>query len=323
MVREVEFSNESEVLHPTKEYTNAPDQAMFEGYLESDCKLLNIKVHVPLSDDSVSQRKLFLYFGNVDYDNKMVDYINIGEKGPDFKVYGEDATDRVYQFDLSQVLIIPRKVYSTGGTSEIVIELYTYESNITTDYGSKTLSVPYSVHNTSKYEYDKSTDGIYRLIMIDFELWSITRSYGYGDIVILEDGSLVMSTISYNTDDPTDPETTTWTTPTDEDIFDYARGTTMYPPLRAIISNVLISRYAKYKLIREALLSTAFKAYDNAQAYEQVLLLQNLRERAKFKLMLHKPIDAAYCLQTLKTASAPMTDTTKIHTYNIKYSSYS
>lgn len=177
MVREVEFVNESEILHPSLEYSNYPDQPPFEGYLSNDSKELNVKVHVPLQEDSVAQRKFFLHFCNIDFDNRLVDYVKLLEMGPYFKAYGEDVTDKIYTFDISRVLIIPRKIYSTGGTSEITIELYTYESNVTTDYGSKTLSVPYSVQNNERYEYDKSTDGIYRLVMVDFDLYVPNRIY--------------------------------------------------------------------------------------------------------------------------------------------------
>jgi len=319
MVREVEFVNESEIVHPTLEYTNHPDQPMFEGYLTNGGKTLNVKVHIPLEDDSISQRILFLYFGNIDFDNKVVEYIKLSEVGPDFKIYGEDTTDIVYSFDLSRVLIIPRKIYSTGGTSEITVELYTYESNITTDYGSKTLSVPYTVNNDSKYAYEKSTDGVYRLAMVDFELWVNNRTYGLGDIVVLENGSIVMSIIANNTLDPLNPEG--WSAPSDDDLFYFARGMTKYPPSRACLSDMMVSRYAKYSIIKDVVLATSFKAHDDASSYELALLLQNIREKAKFKLMLHKPIDAAYCLQNLKVASSVKTDTTKINTYNITYTS--
>ena len=83
----------------------------------------------------------------------------------------------------------------------------------------------------------------------------------------------------------------------------------------------MISRYAKYSIIKDVVMATSFKAHDDSSSYELALLLQNLRERAKFKLLLHKPIDAAYCLQNLKVASSVKTDTTKVHTYNVTYTS--
>ena len=151
--------------------------------------------------------------------------------------------------------------------------------------------------------------------MTDFDPWTSTRTYGVGDIVV-NGNTLIMSDIDENTDDPSQ---TSWSTPDDSDILYFSRGMTKYPPIRGIITDMMISRYAKYSLIRESLISTSFKKYDDDKAFESTLLLQNLRERAKYKLLTHKAIDAAYSLQTLKIASSPQRDTTKIHTYNIKY----
>jgi len=316
MVKEVEFSNESEVLSNLENYSNAPDQPLYTGHIEDDGVTLKIKVHVPLLNELASQRKLILFYGSIDFDSKLVDYINIGETALDYRQTGNAVTDREYTFDISRVMIIPRKIYSTGGTSEITIELYTYESNLSTDYGSKTLSVPYSINNDVKYEYDRSTDGVYRLIMGDFDPWVSTRAYGVGDIVV--NGTVLsVSLIDENLNVMTTTES--WALATDDDILNYSRGITKYPPVRAFITDIMISRYSKYKLIRESIMSTSFKGYDDDTAYELTLLLQNLRERAKYKLITHKPIDAAYTLQTLKVASSPQTDVAKIHTYNIKY----
>ncbi len=315
MVKEVEFSNRSEVLAVSENYSNAVDQPLFDGHLEDKGVTLKVKVHIPLNGENVAKRKLILYFGNVDFDNKTVDYTKLEETDFDYRQIGEDITDKIYTFDLNRVLIIPRKLYSTGGTSEITIELYTYEANITTDYGTKILSVPYSITNDAKYEYEQSTDGLYKLVMVDFDPWNEFRTYGTGDIVE-SGGVLSMSNKDQNSDIL---GTSGWETPTDDDILNFSRGITNNPPIRAFITDVLISRYAKYSLIKESLISTSFKEYDNKDSTELTLLLQNLRERAKYNLLTHKPIDAAYDLQTLKVASSPQTDTTKINTYNIKY----
>lgn len=315
MVKEVEFSNESEVLAPLENYSNAADQPLFDGSLSDSGITLNITVHVPLSGEAVAQRKLMLFFGDIDFDDTTMEYVKLEEQGLFFRQSGEEVTDKVYSFDLSSVLLIPRKIYSTGGSSEITIELYTYEANLTTDYGSKTLSVPYSITNDSKYEYEKSTDGVYRLVMTDFDPWVSTRTYGEGDIVVSGD-SLLISTIDDNDDLVSEG---TWATPTDDEILNFSYGVTKFPPIRAFVTDILISRYAKYSIIKDLLLSTSFKEHDDDSAQELTLLLQNLRERAKFELLAHKPIESAYSLQMLKTASSPATDTTKVHTYNIKY----
>ena len=315
MVREVEFSNESEVLNESSLYSNAPDQPLFTGYLEDEGKTLKIVVHSELPRESEAKRKLFLYYGNVDFDEKLIDYTGLNDIALDYRQPLQDVTDREYSFDLNTVLTIPRKIYSTGGSSEITIELYTYEANFTTDYGTKTLSVPYTITNNARYRYEKSTDGIYRLITLDVEPWSSFKVYGLGDIVE-SGGALMISTSNNNNSLISDGG---WALPTDEEILTFCKGNTNTPPLRAFVTDMMISRYAKYNIIRESLISTSFKSYDDAISYEFTLLLQNLRERAKYKLLSHKPIDAAYALQTLKIASSPQTDTTKIHSYNIKY----
>ena len=315
MVKEVEFANILEVLAETQDYSNSGDQPLFTGKLSDDGVTLDISVHVPLLPELLAKRKLYLYFGNVDFENKLTDYVSLGESDFDYCQGIDGFTDIAYNFDLNKVLIIPRKVYNTGGTSEITVELYTYEANLGTDYGAKTLSVPYTMHSDTKYKYDKSTDGVYKLVMIDFEPWVATRTYGVGDVVYVDDGLLV-STIENNSDLTT---VGTWETATEDDILGYSYGGSVHPPLRSIISYMMISRYAKHNIIKESLLSVGFKSYDDSDAYEMTLLLQNLRERAKFKLLAHKPIDALYSLQMLKLASSKTTDTTKVHNYNIKY----
>jgi len=320
MVKEVEFSIVSEIIDRNIPYSNSDDQSLIIGTLKENGTLLNIIPRIPLPTKIFAKRKLFLYFCNVDFDNKLTDRIKLGETDLDYCMRDEgEFTDKVYEFDLSRVLIIPRKVYNTQGTSEITVELYTYEANINTDYGSKRLSVPYTITSDTKYEYDKSTDGIYKLLLIDFEEWVDDRTYNIGDIVSRGD-TLLVSTQDNNVYNDTDAEwDTAWIEPTDEDIFTFNYGTTSNIPIRAIEFDLLISRYAKYGIIKDVLLSTGFKSYDDDNSYELVALLQSLREKAKFQLQAHKPIDSLYSLQMLKLASSVSTDTTKVRHHNIKY----
>ena len=317
MVKEVEFSNSSEILSESQEYSNSADQGLFEGTLTDDGLSLNIKVRVPLLAEVFAKRKLFLHFCNVDFDNKLSEFISLGETDADFcNNGGTEFTDKIYTFDLSDVVKIPRKIYNTGGTSEITIESYTYEANLSTDYGIKTLSVPYTITSDKKYSYDKSTDGVYRLITADFEPWVDTRSYSIGDVVMSND-ALLVSLVNDNSDLVTIEGS--WEAADDSAILNYCTGNTLWPPLRAIVTDMMISRYAKYGIIKDILVTTGYKDHDDEEAYNLTLLLQNLREKAKFNLIAHKPMDALYSLQTLKVASSPATDTTKVYNYNVKY----
>ena len=320
MVKEVEFSTVYEILADNVDYRNNHDQELFIGELAEEGTALTVLTRLTLPSEILAKRKLFLYFNNIDFDNKLIESIKIGETDFDFcmKDTGE-FTDKQVTFDLSRVLIIPRKVYNTQGSSEISIELYTYEANLTTEYGSKRLSVPYTINSDSKYKYDKSTDGVYELILIDFKPWSDTYVYDAGDIVEYND-TIIMSVIDNNTFTVTDQEwATSWITPDDSDLKNFSVGATTNKPARSITTNMLISRYAKYGIILNNLLSTNFKEYDDERSFELVSLLQSLREKAKFQLLNHKPIDALYSLQLLKLASSVSTDTTEVHNYNIKY----
>jgi len=320
MVKEVEFSIVTELIAENIPYSNSIDQNLFIGELESNGTILNIMPRIPLPTGIFAKRQLSLFFSNVDFDNKLIDNVKIAETDLDYCMRDPgEFTDKIYAMDISKVLIIPRKVYTTQGSSEITIELYTYEANINTDYGTKRLSVPYTITSDSKYKYDKSTDGVYKLLLTDYEVWLDTRVYGIGDIITIDEG-LLISLIDNNSYDITDEEwATSWGAPTDEDKLAFSQGITKNPPPRAIMQDILISRYAKYGIIKDVLLSTGFKSHDDRASYELTSLLQNLREKAKFQLLDHKPIDALYSLQMLKLASSVSTETTKIHNYNIKY----
>jgi len=316
MVKEVEFANSLEIIDSDLVYSNSGDQPLFVGSLKDSGKTLNVEVHVELPKEGEGARQLYLFFGNIDFDNNLVDYTKLDESNLDYYVGGEyDFTNIVYEFDISKVLIIPRKIYNTQGSSEIVVELYTYESNITTDYGEKRLSVPYTITSDTKYEYDNSTDGIYKLVMIDYDYWYADVTYYKGDIVYFG-GSILVSTIDDNNDSPDED---TWTQPTDEDIFNFGFGVTKNTPKRAIVSNVLISRFAKYNMIMDVLMSKSFKEYDNDSSNTLALVLQFLREKAKLKLMSNKPLDAAYNLQLLKLAYSNVAEKTAVRNFNIQY----
>lgn len=317
MVREVEFSNLLEIFNDDKSYSDGIDQEMFTGVLSDSGKLLTVTVGKELPEAAAGSRKILLYYGNVDFDNKFVDYVLLEEKPLDNQYLSGVQNNKQYEFDISKVLIIPRKVYNTQGSSEIVVQLYTYEANVTTDYGDKRLSVPYSIESNTKFEYDNSTDGIFRMYMVDFPAWAGPTPYYINDIVCYED-ILYKATTEGNLGNA--PTTGIgWEIPTEEDIIEASYATAVNPPLSSVITDSLISRYAKYNYILNALINTEYKSYDNKESYELVLLLQAFRERAMFNLLDHKSIDAAYALQQLKLASSSSTDTTKVRTTNIKY----
>lgn len=318
MIKEVEFSNRLESIAPGYKYSDATGQQMFDGVLSNDGKTLNITVGTPVPDQSEGVRKLFLYYCNIDFDNNLLDYTLLGETDPDYFDGTTARENRTYEFDLSKVLIIPRRVYNNQGTSEITIQLYTYEANITTDYGTKRLSVPYTVSNNSNYEYSESTDGIFKLVMVDFKIWDSGTTYSVGEMVKWST-SIYKSLTDGNQGNNPYSSTSNWGTPTSEEMAEFVYGGYPNPPLNAIVSDVMISRYAKYSYILETLLKTGFKPYDDKYAYELVSYLQTCREGALFSLLNHKPIEAGHKLQQLKLASSTNNVSAKVRSYNITY----
>jgi len=258
-----------------------------------------------------SIRRFFLHFNNIDFSNKLTNLTKLEQLETD---------DGSVKFDLSKVLMIPRKVYDTNSSSELLIELYTYEANLTTDYGTKRLSVPYSISWNSEYSYETSTDGVYQLRMIDFNVWSLTTIYQTGDIVAAPLGdALYVSKVDANIGHVPSDNPELWGTPTDEEIIDYSNGAET-PPAAAISANGIISRYAKYNYIAPAFKRTTYKEYDDDRASICVVTLQMLREKALFYLMRNQPISAAYMLHLLKLRNNEFVTNTKVHTSNIKYS---
>jgi len=102
-------------------------------------------------------------------------------------------------------------------------------------------------------------------------------------------------------------------------VHEYAHGVTENPPIRANISYFLISRYAKYNMILNTLLTGGFKAYDDSDSDKLCALLQHMREKAVYELKQGRVIDAAYSMQQLKLAYSNMSDKTEIINYNINY----
>jgi hypothetical protein len=312
MVKEVEFSNVVELLNSAATfYSDGPNQPMFDGKLSNEGKSLTITVGRKLPIVTVGGRMLILYFGNVDFENKLINYTELSRTDLEYDSTG--LYNREYTFDISKVLTIPRKVYNTSGTSEITIDLYTYEANITTDYGSKRLSVPYSVNADSTYTYDNSTDGLFKLVMVDFPLWNINTTYYKGDIAI-RDGALIVCRA-----DGVVGSYLGWETPTDIDIENAVYGATFNEPLSAIISDILISRHAKYNYIMEALKSTGFKEYDDVDNFRVVKLMQSYREKALFDLLDHQPISAVTNLMKLRRAFSIVNNNNDTRLYEINY----
>ena len=318
MVKEVEFSNSIETHDSELDLVVKQGMPAFDGYLENDGINLMLTANVPLPNRFFGSRKVLVYYVNVDYENSTTNWMNIFSSTAD-SCSTDQSNLLTYTVDLKPVTEVPKTLYRTGATTDIIIEIYTYEANITTEYGSKVLSAPYTVETNELYKYDKSTDGIYRVILVDIPMWKSATTYFIGDIVEINGGFYKAISDSIQGIIPTEPDAVGyWEVATDEDIRIFGTGNTTNPPLRSISSDMMISRYAKYGIIGEYIEKVSYKEYDNDEVYRAITTLQSYRERAKYLLLQHKPIDAFQSLAALKESSLKLNDTAEVRKYNIK-----
>jgi hypothetical protein len=288
---------------------------------------LTIKVSADLPKFTEGVRKAMLYYANVDFEANQVEYHEL--MSADLVRCSSNSPFTEYAADLKPVTQIPRKIYNVGGTSEIIIEVYTYEANIHPEWHedqllnegeNMRLSAPYTVESNQLYRYDKSTDGLYLFVFVDIPLWNDTVEYSTGDVVVRTDKVFLATGYIGAGVDPLQPTTDPrWAAATDDDIRMYAEGNTANPPAQSAISYALISHYAKYSIILPALLKTSFKDFDDEEAYATVHTLQNYRESAKYKLLRGLPYEALRDLYELRIASERLNTTTEIFYNNVKF----
>lgn len=289
MVREVEISNQFELLNDDADYSEELGTDIFSGTLANDGKDLTINISKEMPPSGV--RKLLLYHGDVDFMTQSVKYNHIESV---------EVIDTNYTFDISSILSTPRRIADTADSVQALVQFYTYEANISTDYGTKKVTVPYST--SAMLPNRESTDGILKLYLIDFNDWYFDISYMIGDVVV-QGGLLYTSMSDYNISHSPDATPENWELTTDEYLTEYAYGATETQPLNSIISDVLISREAKYSYILPKLQKSSFNPVDDAAMHKSAMLLTMLRDNATLLLLEHKPVGAAYALEQLYAAA--------------------
>jgi hypothetical protein len=204
-----------------------------------------------------------------------------------------------YVFDLSQVMthIVHTTPEQLPG-DDVVVRLFTYEANISTDYGSKTLHVPYSVSYPSSIITPQSTDGWYTLRVIDTLQYNSTTPYRVGDVVYYSEGNHICIQDSLNNS----PDDLLYWEPLSEEtkhgLFEF--GAVSYTSIPTLINcNLMITRYIKQKHIYELLSKTNFKKYDNIQAVLSLEKIIAMREASIVHMRSGNLITARYLLDMI------------------------
>ena len=96
MVREVEFSNQLELLNDDAEYSTKLGVEIFDGYLSNEGKTLTINVNKDAPHSGA--RQLLLYYSDIDFKSNSINYVFLGQS--DFSPQPQ------YTFDISSIPII-------------------------------------------------------------------------------------------------------------------------------------------------------------------------------------------------------------------------
>lgn len=297
MVKEIETANTTELLDDDMSLVLSPEHFpdLVSAVLTLNGELMTVKVNRGLKTGYA--RKVALYYMLPKYEQQLVMEYELFTSGPDNSV--DENTE--YAIDLSGVLnSIPHYSPEQIADDSVTIRLYTYEANITTNYGTQTLNVPYTVSYPSNMIAPASTDGWYTLRVVDLEEYDDQASVPYyiNDVVWYEDA--MYNCIADSAGNiPTD--TDYWEAMTAEDERNmHEFGHEISRPISTLINcNMLITRYIKQKYIYELLIKSNYKRYDDIPIVNQLEKLFAMREAAVVYLNQGNPIHARYLLDMI------------------------
>jgi hypothetical protein len=298
MIQEIEISNTTEYLDSSLQpvdFEHIPD--IVSAVLTSNGEVMTVKVNRYLREDCV--RKVTLSYMLPEYEQQMVAEYELGVFGPS---NGNDVDEQTeYVFSLNSVL---HQIVHTApeqlADDTITVRLYTYEANITTDYGTKTLHVPYTVSYPSSMIAPSSTDGWYTVRVLDVQIYVSEQQYFAGDLVyssthngfytcLVDCLGIAVTNLTY------------WESLTEEQEHNlYEFGHEQTNSIATVLNaNLLVTRYIKQKYIYELLVKSNYKRYDNIVVVMQLEKLFSMREAAVVHLKAGNPIYARYLLDMI------------------------
>ena len=303
MVREVEIGNSTEILEAGLNVGGLnPSDNIVTGVMSDLGKTLTFTISRYLKSGSC--RKVSLLYLVPNFEHDYVTEYEILSMAP--------ITDALptteYVFDISKVVdvftsLMPEQLPD----DEIMVRLFTYEANIVTDYGIKTLHVPYTVSYPGKINTPVSTDGWYVLRVLDSTIWSNTSAYYVGDIVYYAvDGTYYKCIADTSAGIVPINMPTYWSALSDEETrhlyeFGYrSENITGVSTIQTVLnSNVLVTRYVKQKYIYDLFSKTGYKKADDVKIISQLEKIMSMREAAVVYLKSNNAIMAKYMLNLI------------------------
>lgn len=285
-IKEVEIFNT--VFQVEGQVLPSPDDTI-SAYLSDEGLTMSVQVDMELKPNHI--RRISVAFMKIDYQNRLFTDEVLGTSDPILTYVPGERFD----IKLDPVLQIPSPNVQNLTSIEIAIEPLTYQANTEKSWGLETLTYPHRTHQSATVTYPESTDGWYRLSVLDIPIWDGANEYKAGDIVYYAvDGSYAKAAIDNISVVPNNPDET-WSSVTDDDwsLYNVAltRVSSYDSPLR-VLSDLLITRNIKYKYIFDCIKSTSFKTVDDKIAENALSRIVALREVSIAYLESGDPIKA-------------------------------
>lgn len=285
-VKEVEIFNT--VFQVEGEVLPSPDDTI-SAYLSEDGLKMSVSVDMDIKADHV--RRMSVAFMSIDYSNKLFSDEVLGTSDP-ILAYVPGET---FDVELNPVLQIPTPFVQDLTSTEVAIEPLTYQANVEKSWGLETLTYPHRLHTSGTIAYPTSTDGWYRLSVLDLPIWDGANEYKAGDIVYFDtDGGYYKAAVDNVSVMPTNPDET-WSAVTDEDWSFYGVSMTRvsnYDTPFRVLSDMLVTRHIKYKYIFECIKASSFNPVDDEVAENALSRIVALREVSIAYLESGDPIKA-------------------------------
>lgn len=302
MVREVEIGNSTEILEEGLNVAGLnPSDNIVTGVMSNSGKTLTFTINRYLQAGTC--RKVSLFYMVPNFEENIVTEYEIESKLPVTDVLPTDT----YAFDISDVLnVFTSLTPEQLPDDSITVRLFTYEANIVTDYGIKTLHVPYTVSYPGRVNTPVSTDGWYCLRVLDTTVWNAETEFYVGDIVWYDTAGFYYKCIADTSAGIAPTDVDYWypiSEEEDRNLYEFgyeSKNITGVSTIQTILnSNVLVTRYVKQKFIYDLFVKASYKKYDDVKVISQLEKICSMREAAVIYLKSNNPIMARYMLSMI------------------------
>lgn len=254
------------------EITNADNsKGNTEMYLSDDGATINLEYET-LGDAGTVLSQLTVLFYNIDMMG------NSFEFHPAYVGEAQSKTITAFQADISSVQNIPVYHKIDIRSTEVIVDLFTYEANVDTTYGSKRISFPYTA-TLQDTKFNKTTDGVYRIVLTNMTLWQGTVNYADGSLISRD--NIAYRCVTTNTGVIPGTDENYWRVATEDDFVENASAPVDTAFAQWHVAHTgLISREIKQQIFIPVLKGANFRNHDDAQSLHDLDSYTHMLEMA-------------------------------------------